>query len=122
MAFGPHPRSYKQKLNKKTSRLAFDRVLSEKIVSGHVRIVDGMTLQEAKTKVFLSLMKALGVKAPALFVMDKVEKNMVLAARNVENVEVVRASDVNVYQLLRHPEIVVDKAAMELMKTRLESA
>jgi len=121
VAFGPHPRSFAQKLNKKVGRLAFQRAFSEKVAAGEVKVVDTLSLQEAKTRAFAALMKALGVTAPALFVVDKVDRNVVLAARNMEGVEVVRASDVNVYQVLRYPALVVSKAGMEQVKARLES-
>jgi large subunit ribosomal protein L4 len=119
VAFGPHPRSFEQKLNKKVGRLAFRRAFSEKVAAEAVRIVEDLSLPEAKTKAFASLMKSLGVAAPALFVLDKVARNVVLAARNIENVEVVRASEVNVYQILRYPTVVLNKAGFEQVKVRL---
>ena len=121
VAFGPHPRSFAKKLNRKVGRLAFCRAFSEKVAAGEVKVLEDLAFPEAKTKAFASLMKALGVSAPALFVMDKVAKNVVLAARNIKNVEVVRASDVNVYQLLRYPAVVLNKAGLEQVKARLES-
>jgi large subunit ribosomal protein L4 len=121
VAFGPHPRSFVQKLNKKVGRLAFQRAFSEKVAAGEVKVVDTLGLPEAKTRAFAALMKALGVTAPALFVVDKADRNVVLAARNMEDVEVVRGSDVNVYQVLRYPTLVVSQAGMEQVKARLES-
>jgi large subunit ribosomal protein L4 len=121
VAFGPHPRSFVQKLNKKVGRLAFQRAFSEKVAAGEVKVVDTLGLPEAKTRAFAALMKALGVTAPALFVVDKADRNVALAARNMEDVEVVRGSDVNVYQVLRYPTLVVSQAGMEQVKARLES-
>jgi len=121
VAFGPHPRSFAKKLNKKVGRLAFRRAFSEKVAAGEVRVVDTLDMEEAKTKAFAALMKAMGVGGPALFVVDKVERNVVQASRNIGNVEVVRASDVNVYQLLRYPTVVVNRAGLEQMKARMES-
>jgi large subunit ribosomal protein L4 len=121
VAFGPHPRSFEQKVNKKVGRLAFRRAFSEKVEAGEIKVLEELSLQEAKTKAFVSLMKALGVSAPALFVLDKMDQKVVLAARNIEDVEVVRAQDVSVYQLLRYPTMVVSKAGLEQLKARLES-
>jgi large subunit ribosomal protein L4 len=121
VAFGPHPRSFAKKLNKKVGRLAFRRAFSEKVASGEVKVVDGLSLAEAKTKAFVALMKALGVGVPALFVVDVIDRNVAQASRNLENVEVARASDVSVYQLLRYPTVVVSQAGLEKMKARMES-
>lgn len=119
VAFGPHPRSYRRKVNEKVAQLAFKRVLSEKVAAGGVRILDELVLSEGRTKLFSSLLKSLGIKGPALFMMDKIDRNVVLAARNIPNVEVVEARSANVYQLLRYPDIVVNKAGMEDLMTRL---
>ena len=120
VAFGPHPRSYEKKLNHKVARLAFRRAFSQKIADGAVKLLQELSVPEAKSKRFAELMKALGIRGPALFVMDRVDPKVALAARNIPRVEVVRASDVNVYQLLRYPVIVATPAAMEVMKGRLE--
>ena len=122
VAFGPHPRSFELKLNKKVNQLAFRRAISDRIAAGEVKVVDSLELPEAKTKAFASLMKALGISKPALFIVGKVGRNVVMASRNIEDVEGVRASDVNVYQILRYPAIVADRAGMEQVKARLEKS
>ncbi len=120
VVFGPRPRYYGSKINKKVAKLAFRRALSEKLDEGAVRVVEQIAMEEAKTKVFASILQALGVSGPALVVMDEIDRNLSLAARNVPRVEVVRASDVNVYQLLRYPAVIVNSAGMEVLKARLE--
>lgn len=120
VAFGPHPRSYARKMNKKVARLAFRRAFSEKVSAGEVRILDELALSEAKTRLFASLLKSLQITGPALFMMDKVDKNVALAARNIPDVEVVAVNSVNVYQVLKYPVIVLNKAGMEELKIRLE--
>ncbi len=77
-------------------------------------------MEEAKTKVFASMIEALGVKAPLLLILDEIDSNLELASRNIPLVEVARATDVNVYQLLRYPTVVVNSAGMDQLKTRLE--
>ncbi len=119
VAFGPHPRSFALKLNRKAGQLAFRRALSEKIKNGGVRVLEAVVMPEAKTKAFAALLKSLGIAGPVLFVMDKIERNIAMAARNVPDVELTRAKDVNVYQILRYPLMVVNKAGMEDLKTRL---
>jgi large subunit ribosomal protein L4 len=119
VAFGPHPRSYEQKVNRKVARLAFRRAFSEKVAGNQVRVIEELVVAEPKTKVFRALMKALNVDRPTLFVVDKVERNAVLACRNIPGVEMVAAADVNTYQLLRHPVVVVTKAGLDRIRTRL---
>ncbi|OGV64811.1 MAG: 50S ribosomal protein L4 [Lentisphaerae bacterium RIFOXYA12_FULL_48_11] len=120
VAFGPHPRSYETKINKKVGQLAFRRALSEKIAAGQVTVLDELIIAEPKTKIFAGLMKAIAVKAPALFVMGKPDAKVVTAAKNIPLVEVTTADMVNVYQLLRYPVLVADKAGIEKLKTRLQ--
>jgi len=120
VAFGPHPRSYETKINKKVTQLAFRRMLSEKVVAGQIKVVEELTVAEPKTKLFAGLMKALAVKAPVIFVMNKTDEKVIRAARNIPLVEVVSADKVNVYQMVRYPMVVVDKDGMEKMKARLK--
>ncbi|MBA4389127.1 MAG: 50S ribosomal protein L4 [Verrucomicrobia bacterium] len=121
VAFGPHPRSFEQKINKQVGRLAFRRALSERLAEGNVRVVEQLALQEPKTKAFASMMKLLKIKAPALFVVDQVEQKFARACRNIPRVEVVRAKDVSVYQLVRYPIIVANRQGMDQMLERLKS-
>jgi large subunit ribosomal protein L4 len=122
VAFGPHPRSFAQKVNKKVARLAFKRVFSEKMAAGDVKAMNEVTIPDAKTKSFSLLLKTLGISKPVLFIVDKAEKNVVIASRNIPNVEVAAAKDVNVYQLLRYPAVVITTLAMDQVKIRLAGA
>jgi large subunit ribosomal protein L4 len=119
VAFGPHPRNFALKVNKKVSRLAFRRAFSDKLATGQVRILDQLTLADAKTKSFAILMKSLGISSPALFLVDKMERNVAVASRNIPKVEVTTVKDVNVYQLLRYPIVVVTTAGMNQIRARL---
>ncbi len=119
VAFGPRPRSFAKKVNRKVARLAFRRALSQKLDDGEVKILDELKLAEGRTKLFAALMKALEIKGAALFVVDEPDANLLLAARNVPRVEVVCARDLNVYQLLRYPQVVASKSAMEVLTQRL---
>ncbi|MDI6774680.1 MAG: 50S ribosomal protein L4 [Verrucomicrobiota bacterium] len=119
VAFGPHPRDYSMKLNKKVARLAFRRALSDKIAGGQVRVLEDLTFSKPKTRLFHAMMKSLGVAPPALFVVERYEKNAALASRNLPAVELAKASDVSVFQLLRYPVLVATRAAMERLMERL---
>lgn len=117
--FGPRPRDYSVKVNKKVSRLAFRRALSEKLSSGDVRVVEPLTVEAPKTKAFAALLKAQGVSGPVLVIVDTVEQGLAMAVRNVPRVELVKAVDVNVYQLLRYPTVLVNSTGMEQLMARL---
>jgi large subunit ribosomal protein L4 len=118
-AFGPRPRDFSVKVNKKVSRLAFRRALSEKLSAGAVRVVESIAVETPKTKAFAALLKAQGVSAPVLIIVDTVEQGLALAVRNLPRVELVRAADVNVYQLLRYPAVLVNSAGLEQLMARL---
>jgi large subunit ribosomal protein L4 len=119
VAFGPHPRSFALKVNKKVSRLAFNRVFTDKVVAGQIRILDQLIVPDAKTKSFVLMMKAIDINSPALFLVDKIDKNVAAASRNIPEVEVVTVNDVNVYQLLRYPLVIVTTSGMDQIKVRL---
>jgi len=119
VAFGPHPRSYDKKVSKKTRRLAFSRVLSDKIASGAVRVVENLDLPEPKTRLLAAALKALGAAAPAVLVLEKSDPKIVLAARNMPGVEVVAADSLDTYRLLRYPVVVATKGAIDCLSARL---
>ncbi len=119
--FGPRPRYYGSKINKKVAKLAFRRALSDKLNDGELRVVEQITVEEAKTKAFAAFMQTFGVKAPALIVVDNIDQDLRLASRNIPRVELVKASDVNVYQLLRYDSVIVNSAGMDQLKARLEN-
>jgi len=120
VAFGPHPRSFEKRLPKKVWKKAFVRAVSDRIASGAVKVVDKLELPEAKTKVFKGVLKAMDVQGPALILLNKADPKIMLAARNLQGVEVVLASEVNAWQIIKYPILVVDSAAMNCLKQRLE--
>jgi large subunit ribosomal protein L4 len=119
VAFGPHPRCFAQKLNKKVAQLAFRRALSDRIAEGALKIVDDLSLSEPRTKLVVGLLKNLGVDR-CLVVTHGVDATLSLAARNLPRVEVLRARDVGVYHLVRYPAVVVSRAAWEVLAARLQ--
>ncbi|MFC1452528.1 50S ribosomal protein L4 [Verrucomicrobiota bacterium] len=119
VAFGPKPRRFGIKLNRKVSRLAFRRSVSDKISRGEIRLVDSLAFQEPKTKLMAAFMKSLELSRPTLLVLGEPNRNVSLAVRNLPSVEVVRASDLCTYQVLRYPVLVVDRAGMTVLQQRL---
>lgn len=120
-AFGPKPRDYDKKVNRKVARLALRRAFSEKVAAGQIKVVEAFAVEVAKTRAFAAVLKALGVSAPALVVVGDAGQNILLASRNLARVEVVRGRDVNVYQLLRYPSVLVDRGGMAQIMERMGS-
>lgn len=120
VAFGPHPRDYSQKVNKKVARLAYNRAFSEKVSNGQIMVIDPIDTAEPKTKVFAGLLKKLGITGKVLVVLGNLDVKVIRSARNITGVEISRAADVNVYQLINHSAIVADKAGYEAMMKRFE--
>ena len=117
VAFGPHPRDFSIKVNKKVVRLAFRRALSERIADGAVKLVDDLSLAAPKTKELRGVLEALGAPS-ALIVVPAWDDNLLLSARNLQGVEVTTVRNCSVYQVLRYPAIVMTRAAWEELKPR----
>lgn len=119
VAHGPHPRKYTKKLSKKVTKLAFQRALSAKIDQGEVTVIDELALSAPKTREFVTVLKNLGLDRGGLFIVDEVNDNLVLATRNIQQVEVSTAKLVNTYQVLRHKNVLVTKAGMAALEARI---
>jgi large subunit ribosomal protein L4 len=119
VVFGPKPRSYAEKVNKKVARLAFRRALSEKLLSGTICVVRGLSLDEPKTKTIAELMKAMGVSGPTLLLVDDADGNVAKSVKNLPKVEATTAAAANVYQLLRYRSVIATEDAVAVLQKRL---
>jgi len=118
VAFGPHPRDFSQKLNKKVVQLAFRRVLSDKIVGEGLKLVDDLTVAEPRTKLVTGLLK--NFKADrCLIVTAATDPVMSKAARNLAKVQVLAAGDIGVWHVMRYPVMLVAQNAWETLEARL---
>ena len=115
IVFAPTPRSYRYTLNKKVKRLALKSVLSAKAAEGNVLVVDDMTLPEVKTKNVAAFLSAVGA-SKALMVTNEVNENVVKSARNIPGVETSPARLINVYDILKAKQLIVDKAALAVIE------
>ena len=82
-------------------------------------MIDQLDLDTPKTKAFAAVLANLQLDRSALFIADEISANMALASRNIPQVEVVNAVQVNTYQLLRYKQIVITQSAMEKLQARL---
>jgi large subunit ribosomal protein L4 len=114
--FGPRPRDYRFKLNKKLKQLARKSALTVKAQEGQIIIVDNITLDAVKTKDFVNITKNLKVNdKKVLFVLSDKNNNVYLSARNVPNTYLMSASDINTYALLNNKAIVMTEGSLELI-------
>lgn len=119
VAHGPHPRSYKKKVSKKVSRLAFRRAFSAKVQQDEIILIEEMNLTNPKTKDLLTIINGLDIKNTCLIILDEVSENVRLASRNLKNIDVINASHLNTYKLLRYQSLIITNAAMSLIENRL---
>jgi large subunit ribosomal protein L4 len=120
VAFGPRPRDFGRKVNRKVVRLAFQRALSEKVAKDQVKVLDSLELDEGKTREVAGLLKAIDVSGPVLVVVDTIDEKLERAARNVPDLELAAAAKVHVYDILRYPVLVTTREGFAVLKERLE--
>ena len=120
VVFGPKPRDFSKKVSKKTKSLALRKALSERLKMGDVVVVEDIKLSTPKTKDFVKAIKALEIKGTALVVSCGAEnKNLTLAARNVEDVTLATSETLNTYDVLRPDKLLFTKSAFEKVEARL---
>ena len=112
VAFAPKPRDYSYTLNKKVKRLALKSALSAKAAENEIVVVDGLKVEEIKTKAFASFLSKIGVENKALVVTENVDEKVVKSARNIEGVTTTTATILSPYMILTSGKMIVDKAAL----------
>lgn len=113
VAFGPTPRSYAYKLNRKVRRLALRSVLSEKVANENMIVVDALKFETIKTKEFVKVMDAFKLDTKTLFVVDIEEEfdNAFLSMRNIPNAMMLTVEGLNVYDIANADKLVMTEAA-----------
>ncbi len=112
VAFAPKPRDYSYTLNKKVRRLALKSALSAKAAENEVLVVDGLKMDEIKTKAFAQFLKKVGVEGKALIVTENVDEKVYKSARNIDGVFTTISTILSPYMILTNGVMVVDKAAL----------
>ncbi len=112
--FGPKPRDYGFKLNKKVKILARKSALTYKAQENAIIVVDQFNLDAPKTKDFLNIAKNLKVEGKkTLVVLPEINKNVYLSARNLQKAEVMRANDINTYKVLNADVLVIAEDSLK---------
>ena len=112
VVFGPTPRDYKFKLNRKVKQSALRSALSARYKEECMTVVNGLDLEQISTKGFAEVLDRFELKK-ALIVVDGENTNLELSARNLPFVKVLRAEGVNVYDILKYPNLVMTEAAID---------
>ena len=115
IVFAPKPRDYSYRINRKVKRLALKSALSAKAAEGNVIVVDGLNLDEIKTKTMQGFLNAVGAKK-AVVVTPELNSNVVKSARNIPGVETTTARLLSVYDIVNAKQLIVDKAALAVIE------
>jgi large subunit ribosomal protein L4 len=118
IVFGPKPRSFAKRINRKVRVLALRRAFSERLAENAVILVDDITLAEPRTREITALLKAVEAGEDALIVVADVAPALALASRNLPGVEVMKAASVNTYWMLLFRKVVFTRAGLEAFVAR----
>jgi large subunit ribosomal protein L4 len=123
IAFGPVPRDYSHKLNKKTRLAALRSALSLMLSESKISVLESLDLDTYKTKRIVEILNGLGLTGQTvLIVLDEPSATIEASARNIPGVDVIRSEGLNVYDVLRHKALVFTKAAIAGLDARLGGA
>lgn len=112
--FGPEPRMYYFKLNKKVKRLARKSALSYKVKDKEMMILEDFSFETPKTKNFREIITAFDIAdKKAMFVFSKTDPNVILSSRNIKGIKVVNASELNTYDILNHSKLFLVESSLK---------
>lgn len=113
VVFGPTPRSYKFKINRKVGRLALRSALSTKIIDNEFMALDTIKFDAPKTKEMVKVLSNLEAPAKTLIVMDEIDETVARSANNIPGVKLLDARRVNVYDVLNSDKLIMTEAAIK---------
>jgi len=119
IVFGPHPRSYSIKMNKKERRLALKSALSYKVIESELVIVDKFDANTNKTKDMVSILENLKLNKKTLIVVDELTENLILSTRNLKNIILIAANEINVLDVVSADNMLITKDAVKMVEEAL---
>jgi len=119
VAHGPQPRDFSHRLNRKMKRLALSRALFDRASDGEVLVIENWELASRKTRLFDEVLGRIAPEGSLLIVDDSWSDQNILAARNIQRVEINEASDVNAYDLSLYDRVICSEKALERLISRL---
>jgi len=118
--FGPTPRDYSFKLNKKVKDLARKSALSYKLKDSAVSVLEDFNFESAKTKSYVSMLNALSLSdKKTLFVVPETSKNVVLSGRNIQNTKITTAEQINTYDLMNADTVIIAESSLTKVQNLL---
>lgn len=118
--FGPRPRDYSFKLNKKVKQLARKSALAYKVKDNSIMVLENIVFDAPKTKNYLALLSGLSLSdKKTLLVLPEENKNVYLSSRNLPKAKVVTVNDVNTYQVLHADQLVICEGSVSMLETIL---
>ena len=118
VTFAAKPRDYTQKLNKKMYRAGMRAILSSLLGDQRMVVVEAFAIEKFSTKQAKQRLQELDINASALLVVDELDEHTYFSVRNLPNVEIVEASELNPWLLLRYQQVVITEAAIALVSKR----
>jgi large subunit ribosomal protein L4 len=115
VVFGPHPRSYEQRLPKRMKRLALHGALTSKFGDGAVKVVDELGLDEPKTRVLVGYLDALETKGRVLIVATGADSNLDMSARNLPGVSIIRPDSLNIVDVMNADVLLITQPSLATM-------
>lgn len=116
IVFGPHPRTYGKKMNRKERVLALKSALSYKVKENEIIILDELNVKTPKTKDMIKLLNDIKAPKKTLIVVNELTDNLILATRNIPKVELLEASEINVLDIIGADGLVITKKAVEMIE------
>ena len=116
IALGPKPRDYRYALPKKVRRLAMKSALSSKVAAEEMLVVDGLALEEIKTKSIAAMLNALEAECKVLLVLAENDEKIIKSARNIPGVKTAQVNTLNVYDILNCDKFIVAKEAVAMIE------
>lgn len=110
--FGPKPRDYSYRVNKKKVALAMRSALSDKVTENAMFVLDALAFEAPKTKDMIKVLEALGTDKKTLLVLPELDEVVVKSARNIKGITPVTVAELNTYDILNHNNIVITKDAV----------
>ncbi|WP_234736412.1 50S ribosomal protein L4 [Tellurirhabdus bombi] len=118
--FGPRPRDYSFKLNKKVKQLARKSAFAAKAQANSVSVLENFTLEAPQTKAYIDFLNAFqAAETKTLLILPDVDKNVVLSSRNLKKAKVVTADQVNTYDLINADRLLISEGALSKLETLL---
>ncbi|HMU98101.1 MAG TPA: 50S ribosomal protein L4 [Chitinophagales bacterium] len=120
--FGPRPRNYGFKLNKKVKELAKYSALSAKVASNSIKVIEDFSMEAPKTKEYINLLKGFGLEnKKSLLIMPELNDNIYLSSRNIQGAGLSDIASLNTYDIMNNSMILLSEKSVEALSNQIEN-